>query len=58
MLNLLINGITLTKKHNNQSPHDFEFLPTKQPGVADHINETFEPLHCFTELFSAEILQK
>ena len=44
--------------HNDQSPHDFEFLPTQQPGVADHINETFEPIHCFIELFSDKILQK
>ena len=44
--------------HNDQSPHDFEFLPTQQPGVADHINETFEPIDCFTELVSDEILQK
>ena len=44
--------------HNDQSPHDFEFIPTRQPGVADHINETFEPIDCFTELFSDEILQK
>ena len=41
--------------HNDQSPHDFEFIPTRQPGVADHINETFEPIDCFTELFSDEI---
>ena len=44
--------------HNDQSPHDFEFLPTQQPGVADHINETFEPIDCFTELVNDEILQK
>ena len=44
--------------HNDQSPHDFEFLPTQQPGVADHIKETFEPIDCFTELVSDEILQK
>ena len=44
--------------HNDQSPHDLEFLPTRQPGVADHINETFGPIDCFTVLFSDEILQK
>ena len=44
--------------HNDQLRHHFEFLPTRQPGVADHINETFEPIDCFTELFSDEILQK
>ena len=48
----------INEEAHDQSDHDFEFSPTPQPGVADHINETFESIDCFTWLFSDEILQK
>ena len=48
----------INEEAHDQSDHNFEFSPTPQPGVADHINETFEPIDCFTWLFSDEILQK
>ena len=48
----------INEEAHDQSDLDFEFSPTPQPGVADYINETFEPIDCFTWLFSDEILQK
>lgn len=48
----------IDRSHNGISPHNFEFSPKHEPGIAAHINSSFEPIDCSTELFTDIILKK